>query len=139
MVHSSHRKVSLGRDGMPTPAMLAALTWNWYFLFSFRSDTWEPITRRIVSTNAVLRRSGNLDQTSAHPVGPLTNSSYVPLTPLSRHAVYHLAVIHKVAGDVHATDGGRLFPGQHHGVPDALQHGDAIGWSRGCWDDRDPN
>ena len=40
MVHSSHRKVSLGSDGMPTPAMLAALTWNWYFLFSFRSDTW---------------------------------------------------------------------------------------------------
>lgn len=41
MVHSSHRKVLLGSDGMPTPAMLAARTWNWYFLFSFRSDTWK--------------------------------------------------------------------------------------------------
>lgn len=39
MVHSSHRKVSLGSDGMPTPAMLAARTWNWYFMFSFSSDT----------------------------------------------------------------------------------------------------
>lgn len=50
MVHSSHRKVSLGREGTPTPAMLAALTWNWYFLFSFRSVTLEPIIKRFLST-----------------------------------------------------------------------------------------
>ena len=40
MVHSSHVNVSLAKEGMPTPAMLAARTWNWYFMFSFRSDTW---------------------------------------------------------------------------------------------------
>lgn len=39
IVHSSHLNVSLGRDGMPTPAMLAARTWNWYSMFSFSSET----------------------------------------------------------------------------------------------------
>lgn len=55
MVHSSHRKVSLGKEGTPTPAMLAALTWNWYFLFSFRSDTWEPIINQMRTRPPVIR------------------------------------------------------------------------------------
>lgn len=37
MVHSSHLKGLLGLEGVPTPARLAAATWNWYTMFSFRS------------------------------------------------------------------------------------------------------
>lgn len=74
-----------------------------------------------------------------HPVGPLADSPYVGLMPLSRHTINHLTVIHKVARYVSTTDEGWLFPGQHHGVTNTLQHSDAIGWSRGGWDYRNSN
>lgn len=76
------------------------------------------------------------NQISAHPVGPLADSLDVGLVPLPRHAIDDLTVIHKVAGDVSTAYEGRLLPGQHHGVTHTLQHSDAIGWSRGGWDDR---
>lgn len=66
---------------------------------------------------------------STHPVGPLADSLDVGLVPLSRHTIDDLTVIHKVTGDVSASDESWLFPGQHHGVAHALQDGDAIGWS----------
>lgn len=71
---------------------------------------------------------------STHPVGPLADSLDVGLVPLSRHAIDDLTVIHKVTGDVSASDESWLFPGQHHGVAHALQDGDAIGWSGRGWD-----
>lgn len=69
--------------------------------------------------------------TWTHPVGPLADRLDVGLVPLPRHAIDDFTVIHKVACDVSAANEGRLFPGQHHGVTHTLQHGDAIGWSRG--------
>ncbi|TNN65812.1 hypothetical protein EYF80_023964 [Liparis tanakae] len=56
-----HRKVSLASEGMPTPAMLAARTWNWYFLFSFRSHTWR---QRDYPTNSLASLDASQDTTT---------------------------------------------------------------------------
>lgn len=70
----------------------------------------------------------------SHPVGPLAHSLYVGLVPLPRHAIDNLTVVHEIAGDVSASNEGWLLPGEHHGVLNTLQNGDAIGWSGRGWD-----
>lgn len=147
MVHSSQTNVPLGREGMPTPAMLAARTWNWYFLFSFKSDTWTDSEKSFSLFSRYDKRCLQIQVKEGsfipketkwltHSVGSVADSLDVGLVPCPWHPIDDLTVVHEVAGDVSASDEGGLLPGQHHRVPHALQNADAIGWGRGRWDSR---